>query len=293
MASIADFLRGQGIPFREGGQHKHVRPGWVGVDCPRCGPGSGKFHAGICVDLSRAVCWRCGRLRVFDLLGQLCGLTWYEVRELVQPGAVPSALPVVRGKVKVPRGLHTLTKPYRQYLKGRGFDPTVIEDLWGVRGTGNIGRLAWRLWIPIYDPTGQCVSWTTRAIGETDARYISASPDEESVNLKTLLYGEHLAEQAVIVVEGPVDVWAIGPGGVAILGLQTTPEQLARIGSHPVRAICCDSEPAAQRRAERIAATVRQYPGETYIVELETGKDVAAAEPEEIEELKKRFLRLR
>jgi len=33
-----------------------------------------------------------------------------------------------------------------------------------------------------------------------------------------------------------------------------------------------------------------QYPGDTYVIRLETGKDPADADPEEIEDVKRRFL---
>jgi DNA primase len=137
---------------------------------------------------------------------------------------------------------------------------------------------------------GETVSWTTRAVGTDPRRYISAAPEQEKVNHKTLLYGEELAGHAIVVVEGPIDAWAIGPGAVAIMGLHTTPEQIHRIGSHPLRAICCDNEMAALHRAERMACVLQQFPGETYIVQLETGKDPAEAEQGEIDEIRQRFL---
>lgn len=336
MAGLIEFLQHHNIEYREGGTHKHVRPGWVGVDCPRCGPHSKRFHAGIRGDVSGAACWRCGGLRVWDLLGELSGLAWHEARRAVFPLGQPLAAPWTapggaghseyppgnrgrtgafrpprRGQTTVsapgggqaypaqsfsggrrvlsPPNLQACTGAYRRYLEGRGFDPDVIPPLWGVKATGPIGRLSWRLWIPIR-LGDTVVSWTTRAIGKTDARYISAKPEQEVICHKHLLYGEDLAGQAIVVVEGPLDVWAIGPGAVAIMGLQTTQEQIERIGRHPLRAICCDSEPAALRRAEKLARVLQQYPGSTHLVELETGKDAAEAEQGELDELRQKFL---
>ncbi len=289
MSSLVDFLRERSIPFREGGTHRHVRPGWVGIDCPHCGRGSGKFHAGIRDDLSRAVCWRCGSLPLWDLLADATDMEWYAVRQLITPSKGTQPLPTVRHGVRTPAGLGPLTAPYRRYLRDRGFDPGVIQDLWEVQATGPVGHLAWRLWIPIH-LDDKLVSWTTRAIGDKEPRYISASPEQESVNLKTILYGENLAHHAVVVVEGPTDVWAIGPGAVAVLGLQVTPAQVERLGRHPLRAICFDREAAAMRRAERLGMLLDQYPGETHLIELETGSDPADADREEIDEIRYRFL---
>ncbi len=291
--NLIEFLQQHNIDYREGGAHKHVRIGWIGVDCPKCGPGSKRFHAGIQEDLSRATCWRCGSFKLWDLLGKLASIPWWEARDcvnllLVTPDRAVCH-PIAVGVVQVPTDLLPLSGPYERYLRMRGFDSNEIISTWGIQATGPVGRLAWRLWIPIR-LAGETVSWTTRAIGDDHYRYISASPEQEKINHKTLLYGEDLAGSAVIVVEGPLDAWAIGPGAVAIMGLLTTPEQIERIGRHPLRAICCDNEPAALRRAEQMADMLQQYPGETHIVELETGADPAEANADEIAELRRRFL---
>lgn len=294
MADLADFLVQHGVDHRIGGTHRHVRTGWIGIDCPRCGPGSGKFHAGIREDLRGAACWRCGGMRPFDLIGQACELQWWEVRKALEPLPVRSrsretASNQLRG-VKYPARLQTLRRPHKLFLARRNLDPGAAEQLWGARATGPIGRLSWRIWIPIYHG-GRVVSWTTRAVGRrVDRRYISASPDEEAVDHKTLLYGEELVGHAIVIVEGPLDAWRIGPGAVATLGLNTTPAQIERMGRHPIRAICFDRERAATRRAKRLANVLQQYAGDTHVVELETGSDPGDADAEEIEQIRREFL---
>lgn len=290
---IREFLQQHGVDFREGGQHRHVRPGWIGFDCPHCGKGTGKFHAGVTEDAGRAACWRCGGKRSLELLGEVTGIPWYEVREALGSnltGLAPRLAGVAVGRgVKYPFGVEPLRRPHRLYLKERGFDPDVVSLLWGVQCIGPAGRLAWRLWIPIYSE-GKVVSWTTRALNDLGRRYLSAAPNEEAVDHKTLLYGEDLAGHAVVVVEGPFDAWRIGPGAVATLGLQVTPAQAERIGRHPLRAICFDREPAALRRADKLATLLSRTPGETYFIELETGDDPANADDDEVEEIRRRFL---
>ena len=186
-----------------------------------------------------------------------------------------------------PVGLQPLRGPYKAYLRQRGFDPCQIEALWGVLAGGPAGKLAWRLWIPVH-LDDRIVSWTSRAIGsDVQPRYLSASPDGEEVNHKTLLYGQDLAGHSVVVVEGPADAWAVGPGAVATMGLKWTPEQVAKLSRFAVRAVCFDR--GATARAEALADILQQFPGETHIVELETGDDPAEADPDEIEELRSRF----
>jgi hypothetical protein len=290
--TLQDFLTTHGIDHRPGGTHRHVRHGWIGVSpCPGCG--STNYHAGVEIETGRAVCWRCGSLRLWDLLGGLAGIPWHEARDLLKSDlrglASRLAAPKPRSDVLYPPGLQPMKRAHRAYLRERGFRPDTVESLWGVRATGPVGRLAWRLWIPI-ELDGEVVSWTTRAVGDRQPRYVSAGPDEESVNHKTLLYGDDLAGHSVVVVEGPLDAWAVGPGAVAVMGLIVSPRQVERIASRPVRAVCFDSTPDALRRAERLAVVLQQYPGDTHIIELETGDDPADADPGEIEELRRKFL---
>jgi hypothetical protein len=60
--------------------------------------------------------------------------------------------------------------------------------------------------------------------------------------------------------------------------------------SFPVRVVCLDNEPEAQKRAGALAEQLKQLPGETYEVRIESGKDVAEADPAEVGEPRKRFL---
>ena len=229
-----------------------------------------------------------------NLVALVAGMTYREAAaalECVQVAQIaPDGARKPRGGMKYPSGLRGLYGLYSEYLRGRGLDSDVVGSLWGAMSGGSIGRLAWRIWIPIRNAAGVDVSWTARAIGGREPRYISASPEEEAVDHKSLLYGEDLAGHAIVVVEGPLDAWRIGPGAVATLGLQVTPEQVSRIGGHPVRAICFDRERAALRRADKLASLLAQSPGDTYVVELETGDDPADADDEEVDEIRRKFL---
>ena len=162
-----------------------------------------------------------------------------------------------------------------------------IERVWGVQGIGITARLRWRLFIPI-QVRGVTVTWTTRAIGETGTRYMSARPDEEVTPIKSILYGVDLVPgDSVVVHEGPTDCWATGPGAVGVFGLNVSPTQVAEIGSYGRRTICFDDGKDAQKRAERLAERVSVLPGETNVIRLESGSDPAEADPEEIAELRK------
>ncbi len=281
------------VPHRLGGQHHHVRPGWVGVDCPRCSPRSGKFKLGVSLTDGRATCWTCGGVRLGSALSEITGLPLAECVAALDGVAWrrPERLHPPAGRLSVPSCVGGLMPQHRSYLAGRGFDPDEVASLWGVLGIGHgPPRLAWRLFIPV-ERGGETASWTTRAIGPAARpRYVSARPDEESAPLKTLLYGLDKARHAAVAVEGPLDAWALGPGAVALLGLAVTEEQEDALSRFPVRAVCFDAEPAAQARARRLCARLQRWPGETHLVELETGKDAAEASRRELEEVRQRFL---
>ena len=107
---------------------------------------------------------------------------------------------------------------------------------------------------------------------------------------KSLLYGEDHVRGAIIVCEGPTDVWRLGPGAVAVMGLIVTQEQIERLSRYPVRVVCFDREPEAKRRMNRLVDTLRQFSGETYAVELETGNDIASADQGEVDAVREMFL---
>jgi hypothetical protein len=176
------------------------------------------------------------------------------------------------------------------YLRGRGFDPDHIQNLWKIRCIGPGFRLAWRIFIPILYG-GEPVSWTTRTIGDRNPRrYIGAKPHEEAVPAKSLLYGEDFARHAVVVTEGPTKAWAVGPGAVAVMGTGYTRAQVRRIAKYPVRAILFDGEPVAQRVAAKLVNELECFPGVTANVRLESASQADRADRAEIRELRRRFL---
>lgn len=279
MADIIELLEARNVPFRREGQHHHVSAGWVGMDCPQCSPGTGKFRLGYSLRTGAVVCWVCGRVGGFGTLAEVLGVSRRDLDELlVRPGYVARAKP--KGTLKIPAGVGDLSRAHREYLRGRGFDPSHIEQLWGVRGIGRGGRLAWRLWIPIHREE-RVVSWTTRAIvDDIQAKYVNARPDEEETPAKSVLYGADWCGHSVIVHEGPTDVWRTGPGAVATMGLVVSREQVRLLSSYPRRIVCFDSEPEAQRRARRLCEDLAAFPGETIRVQLDAADPGSASESE-------------
>lgn len=295
---LQDFLKTHGVETAPSGHHHHSRRrGYdVGTDCPSCTPDSGSFRLGWSIRRGSCNCWNCGKLNPSFALSDLCKISVREAKQfwkhLVGSERFVFEQEVRTGKLELPSS-GPLLPAHRNYLESRGFDPEEIVQDWNVTGIGPTGgRLSWRILIPIHDARGKIVSWTTRSIvPDAERRYITADLEHEAVSHKSLLYGAFLASQSVVVVEGPINVWRIGAGAVATCGVAITQEQIRKIAKFPRRFICMDAQPDAQKTAIRLCEKLSEFPGVTKNLLLETGKDAAEADPEEIEDIRRRLER--
>lgn len=292
MQTIRELLDDLDIEYVEAGQHHHAHEGWIQIDCPFCAPNSQKFHMGYKLSGGYMSCWMCGKHDTVEVLATITGRTHQQIKRLlvgVERDRRIYTQSEKRGVYNPPRAVGPLLRPHRRYLRDRGFDVEMLERLWNLKGLGICGRMSWRIFVPV-EHEGVPVSWTTRSIApEATQRYISAKKSEELINHKHLIYGEDYCRYSIIVVEGAPDAWKIGPGCGAILGLSITRQQIARISKYPVRAICFDNQPAAQRRAQKLCDLLGPLPGETYNIQLDS-KDAAEAKNKDIRQLRKHFL---
>lgn len=287
--NLPEIFRDLRIEFKTADESGDVRTGWIGTTCPYCGRGPDKFYLGWNLSKPRAHCWSCGNIPPAKALAELAGISYGRARAIL--GEVESDFSgpdksELRGKFSPPYMYNPrLLTPHRKYLRDRGLEPRVVEKVWGVGSIGLADKLAWRLYIPIAY-RGENVSWTTRTIGNTNPRYISAEPQQEKISARDLLYGGDFVRHAVIVCEGPADCWAIGPGAVGLLGIGFSPAQVLKLSRVPNRFICFDAEPAAQLRAKQLCDQLAPFAGTTTNIILETGKDPAACSPEELRKLR-------
>lgn len=272
--------------------HPRVRRGWVGVDCPKCSPGHNKFRLGFELATGRAHCWVCGTMYAAEVLALITKTTIGQAKDQLQKihvyRAPPSQAPI--GAYSPPQPLVSLLPTHRHYLYGRGLDPDYISSAWRVQATDHRSKLPWRLFIPVLDLYGREVSWTTRTISPGNPkRYWAAQPNQESVPLKSLLYGANWARHTIVIVEGPVDAWSIGYGAVCTCGVGYSDEQMALMSMYPNRIVCFDAEDDAQQRAEVLCNQLSLLPGDVENITLETGKDPNEAEDWEIEAIRARY----
>lgn len=291
---IIDLLRQFDIPFKQYGEHHHCTEGWIQIECPFCSPNnSRKFRMGINIAGKYCSCWTCGPHNFVKTISVLTNQSVGQAHRLANE--IPSTYlppkderPI--GKYQPPSGMtHKLLPAHKQYLKSRKFDPKKLQHLWKLGSIGIAPRLQWRLFIPIIY-RGEPQSFTTRAIDEdVGQRYITAESYEERIPCKNLLYGFDYVRHAVIICEGPTDVWRMGPGAVCTLGTTFTQAQVNHLVDIPVRVVCYDSEPDAQRQASRLVDMLSAFPGSTYNVVLDS-KDPGAASAAEIKAIRRRFL---
>lgn len=281
---FAELLTQYRIPFHASGSK--TRQGWINLQCPWCDKDP---YLGYNISGRYVSCWNCGRHGLTATIKLLTGLSQNECVDLI--GELPHDFVGgeklrAKGQLVLPTGLGPLGTLHRDYLRERGLSSRSLIKLWEIAGIGQFGGLLrWRIFIPIYF-NNQLVSWTTRAIGDRRPRYWSARDSESLVPIENLLYGIDYVRNTVIVCEGPVDVWALGPGAVAVLGLRTSPSQLEQLSRVPKRVICFDAEPNAQHRARRLLNDLSVFDGETVNVVLESGKDAAEASEEEVRMLR-------
>lgn len=284
MAALEELLQNLRVPFVTEGHH-HCRPGWLQIDCPFCGADSQRFHLGYNLEHGYFSCWKCRGHSVKQVLTALnaspsdIAAVLGDARERYEPA---KAKP--RTGLRIPACVGPLLNIHKRYLRGRGFDPDHLVDVWKLGGLGLAPRLGWRIYIPIFLGRQQ-VSWTTRAIGDkVTQRYLSASPQEEAVNHKHVVYGLEHCVHSVVVVEGPADAWAVGPGAGALFGTAFSTAQVRLLSKIPRRVICFDR--TAQEDAEELARQLSCFPGTTINVQIEA-KDPGEASERELSALRR------
>lgn len=289
---IEQLLDMYGIPYAQRGD-RHWRHGWANIRCPYCC--SDSYKLGIGVDQLGGYCWSCGNKSAWEAIKKVCPRVRTEhLKEVWKNKKRLPGKPVRdRGTLVEPQ-TRPLTADHKEYLLGRGFDPEALESLWGLRTMDSqwIGKQKFdgEIYIPI-DMFGKQMAWQVRHT-EAEARNRYRAPPDKFTNcpIKETLYGWDKTSHTVIVVEGVTDVWRVGPGAVATYGTSFTEEQVALLGMKSRRLICYDNEPLAQAKADALAEALGAFPGQTMVLELETGSDPGDAAEHELEDLRRTYL---
>lgn len=275
------LCRDRGIDISPKGG-KHTRKGWINVSCPHC-EGHDGFHLGYNAEKDYLKCWRCGWHRKEETICALFRCTYAESKSIIKKYYTRNSIPhdneiaIDRdySKQMLPSGCGPMTRRHKAYLESRELDPDVVEPLWGLLGTGPVSDRGYshRIIAPIrFD--SQVVSWQGRDITDkSPLRYKACPRDCEIIQHQQLLYGFDLVRgDSIVIVEGIVDAWKLGPGAVATFGIEYSISQVRLLHPFKNRFIIFDSdEPTAQEKAESLAAELGLFSGEVEIIDLGEG----------------------
>lgn len=286
------------VDFVRPGEHARTTEGWINLHCPFC-VGKVDYHLGVNVETGACHCWRCGPHALVSVLSKATGLSILEIKSVIRKyEGVRRKVHVTEPRVairplKLPQPTIKLNQYGRRYLRTRRFDPDTIEEEWGVLQTGPISSLDLisygnRIVIPIYW-NGKMVSFQTRDItGKSDKKYIACPSKREKVKHAHIVYGQESVWQdtdTLIVVEGVLDVWRLGPYSVGTFGTSINIEQvlsLSRLADKFI--ILYDTEKTAQEQARKLAVKLRTLGKRTSIATLDDGDpaDLKQAEADKL-----------
>ena len=255
----AKLLTDLGIHFNTEG--KNATRNGLSVRCPFCDDPSD--HGSFYRYSLHYRCWRCKGGSGMDALLALSGRPKSDIMKALKECGGPAS-PIAQGRTFASR----LTLPgrdllpyHREYLLKRGLDPDMLVRRYGIRGTNPFDKFEGinygnRIIIPIYDLDGNLVSFQGRDVtGAPDVERYKVCPVNKSLmHYKDIVYGGNLATgRRVVVVEGVVDAWKLGPGAVATFGTGCKPSQIMCLSRWPEVVFFFDPEPEAQAKARAYA----------------------------------------
>jgi len=272
----------------------NVTPGWIGITCLWCSDGS--THLGIHLDSNVVTCWKCGKHNIVSLVRVLennCGYSkalavmekYQNINRIIQRDEENPNRP---SKIELPKQFQKLNWPkipllVTRFLEFRGFDPETI-----IRGKelyfgGITGRMRYRLILPIY-LRHRLVSFLGRDLAKKPViPYLNLEEEKSVLPIKSTLYGYDDVPPGgnVVVVEGTLDQWKLGPGSVATYGTAWTMEQVALLRElKPNKIIVLfDSEEEAQDQAKKLLQAIWFCPAEsTYLDGVKDPGDLSVEE---------------
>jgi ribosomal protein L44E len=260
-----NFYRDYNVPYITEGT-KHCQEGWIQTVCPFC-TGNPGHHLGFDIQGNFYNCWRCGWHSTEEVIQALAGVSFKEAKDIKREyklrasdkSKLYSKQDKPKGKFKLPYGCGPLQKQHKRYLEKRLFDPDKIESLYGIMGTGPLGKYNYRIIAPIFF-NERLVSYQGRDITDkSDMKYKACPKDVEIIFHKHLVYAIDLVPgDSGVVVEGITDVWRLGPGAVATFGIKFTNSQIKLLASRFKRLFFFydPGDPQAIVQAEKLAYAV-------------------------------------
>ena len=272
MIDFSKLARDKGVPFIQSGHH-HVHEGWGQTHCPFCSNGTHGFHLGFNLNKGYFSCWRCGGKSVWNVLHALfpnesIKSLIEEYSDGVRQHASTKTRIRTRNARKPPHLKKGLGKFHQRYLIERNFDPKHLTKEWDLCSTGSASKdWKWRIIAPIRNTDHSIIGYTGRCLNNhKKPRWKVSNNKDLAEDPKKLLYGIEKVKDSVLIVEGVSDVWRMGPGSVALMGIDWTVEQASILRKIPKRFVMFDPETNAQMQADKLAKWLSPFPGETEII---------------------------
>ena len=240
--NITSYLEDRGIKFTPGGR-KNVSHGWVGVRCPFCGDHSN--HCGINIKKANFNCWICGEhggIIKFIQAIENCESSeaWRIAKKFREDQSAPVELGNRKPPTLPPQGLRrnvlpeyllkTLRPKHKKYLRSRKFNPKELEKKYRLTGSRDDGPYPGRIVAPFFLNQKIVTYILIDITGEANVKYLPCPKEKSIVSHKKTLYNiDNVRSRKVAIVEGPFDVWRIGDGAVATMGIQFTRAQLNQL----------------------------------------------------------------
>lgn len=225
------FLQQERIEYFERG--RNVARGHVNVKCPFCGNDDPSHHMGLELETGKWGCYRDRSHRGIKpqrLIVALKRCTWAEANALATDSAIVEEASWAELKsrlesggavqeqsdpetITLPKNFHTLNSKgvigrfWKYLVRKRGFKNEHIPKLcrlYNLRAS-LVGKFAFRVIFPLYYED-QIVGWTGRAIGRSDARYMTEPPGDSVV--QRVVWNHQNARtggRLLVICEGPMD----------------------------------------------------------------------------------------
>jgi len=278
---IVQLYKDYRLDFKQVGEHKHVRSGFVNVECPFC-VGNPGYHLSYHLENEYFICWRCGFKHTDFALSTLLNTSIPQAREIAKNyGSIALFKPVLKKRYNtkdfILPAVVPLTGSHKKYLEKRNFDPDKLEyewDLMSTTPTSKVENLNYkhRILIPfIWE--GVLVTFDSRdTTGKAMNKYMACPLEHEIIPHKNILYGKQSKwEEKGIAVEGPTDVWRFGTNAFATSGIKFTIKQLREISKLFKRvAVCFDGgEPQALEQANLLVSELKFRGVDSFRVDIE------------------------
>lgn len=232
---VIAYLQDRNIPISY--QSRHTSEGYVNIQCPFCHDGSD--HLGINITTKIANCWLCGGKNITKIVAMLeGGCSYAQANTIIREyGNIAFGFTLensVRRHVvnvipKYALGADRLNEwptAHLKYLESRRFEPETVIAQYDLCAVAQAPKYSWRILIPIRQGHN-IVSFSAMDIsGKHALKYVACSNNEGLIPIKDTVYNIDTVQDTMLIVEGYTDVWRIGAGAVAVMGMQFTLPQL-------------------------------------------------------------------